>query len=1291
MSFDSTYLRDHIFRVKGENYGTAFIISPRLAITVYHAVEDCDEVTLDNGLKTIKATVLKDSIDKDLDIVLLKLDEMVNNYLSIIDYNIKEGEEWVTYGYPTYDSHTGDILKHTDNKISQVLIMEEGENYDIKLNYSDTHIKSFEGFSGAPLIINENIVGILNTERLQAGEPIRLTALSVQKFKDILENNSVNVTKYKQNKVLNIDNYTYIEDYWSDISQNSEPKLNYDLFLQGRENHRKDILKWLKSSKSQLIIKSESSRESILILASVILSNDEYRKTDIKFVIVEDENSWKQAIRLKDQDIILIQNFSPVSNIMYPSNFRVIIPTNKYLPLKRQVDLRTDIIDISKQYEKDFRRALESLGFDIETINNLQMKTKRSFGALYRIITTIPSRQIPKWYKENNVNDLIPILFLGSFNVNKEGDKKIIEILAGCSFDEYIDKISNWIFIEESPIIKIKDTYMIVSVEDAWEVLWNYITPNMYKNFCECLTSIFSIKDPTYDLEEEMWFAASLYNKEHIYSQDTINGLIITMIMLSERYDRENKFSRGSTKIDMDNIVKNILDNITDRQGWFTISKQLNLFVEVSPESVILKLEEKIKSDDEEFWCLFNQPKDILTGRSLYTHILWVLEKLVWDTKYAVRSITLLALLNEKKFKYRLSNTPINSLYNIFCIWNPQSAIPSEHRMKVVENKIMKKYPYTGWLLINNLFPKGNQISTNICKPRWRDISDNKIENSKNEYGKSIEELVNLCMKYITNDIDQWKVVFYNIEFFQNIMSDVSSKCIEKIGKSSDSDRIEICNIIGRIIFKNRKYIDAKWNLPRKIITELEQLYKLLLPEGYLQCNHLFKYNSYYLNPIPYNKDNYNYDKEREHIFQIRREELVKNIEQFGIDIIYDIAKEAEDIYDLSEIIVKDVLSDSIDWEIIFNLETINSRLSSLIIRMLYSTQGMEKIVDSIKDFDEEQISLIICTLGVSTEVINQLEKYSDFIRQYYWEHVDIDKFSILNNEKTENIISNLLKNNRPYSLINAISYSNYNNVYTIINILNKALEYYPNTEKNGLNLNSIATYNIRNLFEKLDLDEDKEESYYEVTARLEISYLEILDYDYEIKHISRQIFKHPDMYVELMTMAFKKDDYDSSYSKKPELSKRAYNILNKLKSIPGYKDKEVVDIDEFNGWLDNVYELSKENGYIRAYEHCIGMLLSYSPKGEDGMWPHECVREFLDNKFSERLSMAFIIGKLNQRGVYTVTAGREELKLANKYLHYAEKMMFEHPMTGSILNSIGESYMNQSKYEEYMELHDYY
>lgn len=74
----------------------------------------------------------------------------------------------------------------------------------------------------------------------------------------------------------------------------------------------------------------------------------------------------------------------------------------------------------------------------------------------------------------------------------------------------------------------------------------------------------------------------------------------------------------------------------------------------------------------------------MFTGRSYYTNVLWALEKLVWFDDYVIRAIELLAKINEKQFQYKLANTPINSLYSIFCVWYPQSCLSCDQRIKLI-------------------------------------------------------------------------------------------------------------------------------------------------------------------------------------------------------------------------------------------------------------------------------------------------------------------------------------------------------------------------------------------------------------------------------------------------------------------------------------------------------------------------------------------------------------------------------------------------------------------------------
>lgn len=640
----------------------------------------------------------------------------------------------------------------------------------------------------------------------------------------------------------NIGRYTTIENYWLDKTKTTIPVLNQEFFLQGRDDTVDSVLKWFRSDNNHLLLTADTVMEALLVLSAIMLKiNDTDHKQMISnCLIVEDEESWNNVISFADKNTIIIPNFNLASNIRFPNNCRCILPINKYSPVSKN-NKNILSVDIPKQRKKDYELAMGKVGFKSEEIGLYEIKTKRSFFALYRQITTIPAKQIPKWAEFTDVSELIPALFVGRWDDRQDGDKALLEALSGCTYTEYENRLIKWLTIGDSPIIKIDHEYMIVSVSDMWNVLWDRISSVTYKKLCECIPAVFKVKDPTFELPEEQWFAASLYGKKYDYSTHLVEGLVITMIMLSERSDLSNNFGSISTKRDVDYVVKQILDNVSDWQGWYTIAKYLPLLGEASPDSVLLKLEEKAKSLDKGFWKIFNQPKDLIMGNTFYTHLLWALEKMVWEQEYVIRAINVLVLFGEKKFEYKMSNTPINSLYHIFCFWHPQTCLSLEERTQVLEI-IVKKYPYTGWQLMKHLLPKGHQVVSNICKPRWKDvdIQVNKSITNK-EYWDGIQEVINICLTYITPDVEQWSIIFSTIDVFFNRIEDLYAKCIEHCKEISPEENMEICDEIGKVIYQHRKFPDAKWSMNEENISKLEKLYHDTLPAGPFQYYHLFK------------------------------------------------------------------------------------------------------------------------------------------------------------------------------------------------------------------------------------------------------------------------------------------------------------------------------------------------------------------------------------------------------------------------------------------------------------------
>ena len=160
---------------------------------------------------------------------------------------------------------------------------------------------------------------------------------------------------------------------------------------------------------------------------------------------------------------------------------------------------------------------------------------------------------------------------------------------------------------------------------------------------------------------------------------------------------------------------------------------------------------------------------------------------------------------------------------------------------------------------------------------------------------------------------------------------------------------------------------------------------------------------------------------------------------------------------------------------------------------------------------------------------------------------------------------------------------------------------------------------------------------------------------NFKPKYLVQSALSDPHVFIELISCCFKKDDSigEKTNKDKEYIAHLTFEALNKIKQLPG-QTKEVVDGDSFNSWMQSTLELAKEMKYVTACNIQIGRILSFSPVDEDGIWPHKCVRDFLEKNTSETINTHIRIGLFNQRGVHAVTGGDEEEALATTYNEYA-------------------------------------
>ncbi|MHA7108311.1 trypsin-like serine protease (plasmid) [Bacillus sp. C-3-6] len=184
-------------KIKGQN-GTGFLIAEKYLLTARHNVikrgESIEEKEVEVSFCNLgdqpviskgRTVGLEYSVNSNTDVVLIELENKILdvNFLDLIEMiNPNEQKfEWETYGYPETFSN-GYEVRGIINKIETKEIV-NNKKVDILLQVTDNNLERYNGYSGAPIIVNNKIIGML----VRQDTNDKLEGISVKLFRDIID------------------------------------------------------------------------------------------------------------------------------------------------------------------------------------------------------------------------------------------------------------------------------------------------------------------------------------------------------------------------------------------------------------------------------------------------------------------------------------------------------------------------------------------------------------------------------------------------------------------------------------------------------------------------------------------------------------------------------------------------------------------------------------------------------------------------------------------------------------------------------------------------------------------------------------------------------------------------------------------------------------------------------------------------------------------------------------------------------------------------------------------------
>jgi len=112
-------------------------------------------------------------------------------------------------------------------------------------------------------------------------------------------------------------------------------------------------------------------------------------------------------------------------------------------------------------------------------------------------------------------------------------------------------------------------------------------------------------------------------------------------------------------------------------------------------------------------------------------------------------------------------------------------------------------------------------------------------------------------------------------------------------------------------------------------------------------------------------------------------------------------------------------------------------------------------------------------------------------------------------------------------------------------------------------------------------------------------------------------------------------DDKEPTEEQKNK-AKYAYDLLSSLTLVPGFG--QVVDQSHLRNWVRDVRLSAKEHGRSEIAERYIGQVLAHAPEDpSDHAWPHEIVRNLLEELKSPGIERGIITGRSNMGGAHFI------------------------------------------------------
>ena len=1079
-----------------------------------------------------------------------------------------------------------------------------------------------------------------------------------------------------------------LDQAWTRWADGSEPSLTPDIFAPAVAANKKTLTDWLaRPCERPFVVAADSRLEALAFLACLFEDESlEPSKKDLAAVFVSPE-------RLRT----LVASSVPFIPIVYSEDTeRELAGAYRRLHCivfrhRNSVEPDADI-ELTLLRDDNFREALRAIGFDESGIDRLARESGYSPTILRRRLSKVSAIRKPEWASDDSTaRALVAMSLIGAWQSDLEADRRIVSDVAGRAFEEIESDVRLLLEFDDSPVWSTGQYRGVASKIDSLFAVARVINASDLERFFKAAEIVLAESDPALELPEKNRWAAALYEKRRRHSEALRKGVCETLVLLSLH---GNYLFLKNLGINVEGMVATLIRQLLTpltTEKLLSHNQELSHYAEAAPEAFLTMLEEDLACDKPVVYNLLRPTQgDAFFAAPPRTGLLWALECLAWNPKMLARVARVLASLSRLEINDNWANKPEESLKEILKSWVPQTAASLEQRLATLK-LLVTEFPTVAWALcIDNVKP-GPSFGSPTYRPRWRNDASGAGEvvtrREAHEFSRqaldflidwpshnerTLGELVELLE--VLPEPDEVKLWERVDEWSQDSGEDVKAMLRERIRQS--------------VFTRSGSFQE----LPEATRARVREVYELLrVDDPVIRHGWLFANQWVQVSAEGGEEDELDFSRDDESVDTQRREAMTEIFCNRGFAGIRDMLSRGGDAHVIGQYVALTETGLSERTDFVRRCLSVEGDLRDQAERCLQGYLWVFRdepksttLQSAAKELEGKELNRLFAFAPFQASTWRLLDDSDKGAQAEYWKVVTPSPGAHSPDELTE-LIDCLLDARRPRAAFAAARLS-------LKDVETSRLERLL-FDVATVNLEPAGQYQLRSydVSKALDSLDGRAGVSPDAMALLEFLFIDALNHsDRGIPNLESQIVNSPQFFVRVVAFAYGRGDGGEDTpewkiedpEKKRALASAAHRVLERIKRIPGEDESRKIQAGPLIAWITEVRQLLDKHGRVKIGDQLIGQLLARASAGENGDWPCHAVCQAMEGISSSDIGTGFFVGVRNSRGVQLRgEGGSQERELAERYRAMAERLHFEFPNVGQLLEDIAQSFDSEAEW----------